>query len=150
MNEEVLLNALIAQEVNFEKLAAALQFKQRAIINNNIEGMEKSIHEEEILLNRINLAEMNRIGILNNLNQKMGLQNSLKLSDFTESAKNKISKKTLSEITGKQQSLKEQMLKINKLTQQNKFLIDHARNLLNETVHTILGENRKNILDRKI
>lgn len=151
MDLKELYSSLQKHEKNLNELLETVQKKQIALISMSHQGIEDSIQQEEKLLIRVKEIEKERQSALDNLTLTYNTKfNSTKLSDVVEKLKNLVSEdelKSLSKFENKIKSLAEMISDVNN---QNMFLIQHSKRFINETINTLLSNNKKSIVDRKI
>lgn len=154
MDLERLKNLLSDQDSNIANLLEVALKKQRAVITNDREELEKLNFNEETLLNRVNAIEIERVNFLNNIpstaeGQRENISGNL-MELFLENNREKIDDKTYKDITDYSCKLKDKVTQLQNINGQNRFLIEQANNLLKQLLKEILKSQKKPILDRKI
>ena len=145
-----LFRSLKDQHQFLEAFLNTIMLQQRAIIENNMTGLEETIKTEGALMIYIEQHEKKVLEIIGELSQKYSIDvPSNKLSDFVAAVKAKKIMETGS-IEKIQNSLKKYILRIAKVNAQNKILIEQARSFVQETISAIVSFNKNQILDRKI
>lgn len=145
-----LFNLLREQHQFLESFLDTIVLQQRAIIESDVKGLEETIKTEGALLINFEYYEKHMSSMIRELSEKYSLDaSSGKLSDFVNTLKGKreFNPKSLVRI---QSSMQKLMLQIIKINNQNKMLVDQARNFIKETVSAFINNNQKPILDRKI
>ncbi len=145
-----LIRSLKDQHQFLEAFLNTIMLQQRAIIENDMTGLEETIKTEGALMIYIEQHEKKVMEIISELAKKYSIEvPSKKLSDFVSEVKTKkkIEVGTIEKIQG---SLKKLILKIAKVNTQNKILIEQARNFVQDTISSIISLNKNQILDRKI
>ena len=145
-----LIRSLKDQHQFLETFLNTIMLQQKAIIENDMTGLEETLKTEGALMIYIEQHEKKVLEIISELSKKYSIKvPSKKLSDFVNVLKTKrdIEVGTLDKI---QISLKKLILKIAQVNTQNKILIEQARNFVQETISSIISLNKNQILDRKI
>lgn len=138
-------------EQNLNELLQTVQRKQIALISLSHEGIEDSIKQEEKLLIRIKEIEKERQQALNNITLTYNVQfNSSKLSDVVKKLKNFLPENEVKSISSFEGKIKEIAEMVTDVNSQNMFLIQHSKRFINETINTLLTNNKKSIVDRRI
>ena len=150
METKQLAKILKEQEKNRKEfLDAALQ-KQKGIISQDFEEIQKAIALEEKLLRKINSTEKIRNEFIKEMSIKYSLElNSSSLSGIIKIYETK-QDPNLDVFVKLQKTLKNLIDKIWQVNWQNRVLIDNARNFIKETIHALNHSNKKPLLDRKI
>jgi hypothetical protein len=151
MDLKELYGSLQKHEKNLNELLETVQKKQIALISMSHQGIEDSIQLEEKLLIRVKEIEKERQSALDNLTLTYNTKfNSTKLSDVVEKLKNLVSEDELKSLTKFESKIKNLAEMISDVNNQNMFLIQHSKRFINETINTLLSNNKKSIVDRKI
>lgn len=144
-----LFKSLKQQHQFLEAFLNTIQLQQRAIVENDIAGLEETVKTEGALLLNIEQYEKQMVKVIKELSEKYSLNTSSnKLTDFVEAIKEK-SNLDSSNIIKVQTSLRKLILQIAKINAQNRILIQQASNYLKDTISTLVGLNKNPILDRK-
>ena len=145
-----LFSSLKDQHKFLEAFLNTITLQQRAIITNDIAGLEETIKTEGALLIHIDQYEKQMIKIINELSHKYSLDvSSNKLSEFLEKA-SELKEINTQSIVKIQSSLKTLAMQIAKLNAQNRMLVEQARSFIQETVAAIINSSKNQIFDRKI
>ncbi|MBZ0182621.1 MAG: flagellar protein FlgN [Melioribacteraceae bacterium] len=151
MDLKELYGSLQKHEKNLNELLETVQKKQIALISMSHQGIEDSIQLEEKLLIRVKEIEKERQSALDNLTLTYNTKfNSTKLSDVVEKLKNLVSEDELKSLSKFENKIKNLAEMISDVNNQNMFLIQHSKRFINETINTLLSNNKKSIVDRKI
>ena len=145
-----LFNLLKEQHQFLEAFLNTIVLQQRAIIESDLKGLEETIKTEGALLINFDNYEMHMTEMIRELSKKYSLNaQSGKLTDFVNTLKGKreFNPKSFIKLQISLQKLMEQIMKINN---QNKLLVDQARNFIKETVSALVNNSQNPILDRKI
>ncbi|HEX2982469.1 MAG TPA: flagellar export chaperone FlgN [Ignavibacteriales bacterium] len=147
-----LIEALQEQEKNLTNLNETALHKQKALVSSDYEELQKTIVVEEKLLLNIQSAERMRLEAVKVIREKYSLSGDVvKVAHVIENLRNKIELQQLENLTVLEARIKELIKTANVLNQKNKFLIDHSRSFIKETILSLLGEQKKHaLLDRKI
>lgn len=144
-----LFKSLKQQHQFLEAFLNTIQLQQRAIVENDITGLEETIKTEGALLLNIEQYEKQMVKVINELSEKYSLNtNSNKLTDFIEAMKEKRNFDS-GNLIKLQTSLRKLILQIAKINAQNRLLIQQASNYLKDTISTLVGLSKNPIFDRK-
>ena len=150
MKTAKLSEVLDQQYRNLKKLLEVVKKKQRALVERNIEALEECIRLEERILLNIQSVEKKRYEIINGIIENLGLkENDFGLSSILLKLQNRISKNEFDQLTNFEKDIKETAFQITGINERNKFLIQHSRQFINETINTVLNSKKDSILDRK-
>lgn len=145
-----LIRSLREQYQFLEAFLNTIILQQRAIIENDMTGLEETIKTEGALMLHIEQREKQMVNIIGELSAKFAIDlPNKKLSDFVNAVKSKndIEIGSLEKI---QNALKKKVMKIAKVNAQNKILIEQARSFIQDTISSLIRLNKNQILDRKI
>lgn len=151
MDLKELYTTLSKHEQNLNELLQSVQRKQIALISMSHDGLEESIQHEEKLLIRIKEIEKERQNSLRNITLTYNVQfDSTKLKDIVEKLKQLVAENELKSLMLFEGKIKKLAEMISDVNNQNMFLIQHSKRFINETINTLLTNNKKSIIDRKI
>ncbi len=151
MDLKELYTTLSKHEQNLNELLQSVQRKQIALISMSHDGLEESIQHEEKLLIRIKEIEKERQNSLRNITLTYNVQfDSTKLKDIVEKLKQLVAENELKSLMLFEGKIKKLAEMISDVNNQNMFLIQHSKRFINETINTLLTNNKKSIVDRKI
>lgn len=123
--------------------------QQKAIISNDIIGLEETIKTEGALLLNVDHYEKQMAEIIKELSEKYSIDTpSNKLADFVNVLKGK-KEFNPNNIVKLHASLKKLVTQIVKINDQNRMLIEQARSFVKETVSALVINNQSAIFDRK-
>jgi len=145
-----LYNLLKEQHKFLETFLDTLSLQQKAIIESDLTGLQETIKAEGSLMVNFKHYEINMKEMISELSNKYSLKvTEDKLSEFINIINNKMEFNSgrFVKLHRSLQDLTNQILKINN---QNKLLIDQARNFIKETISALVNNNQNPILDRKI
>ena len=149
MEMKDLFNSLKEQHEFLQTFLDTIVLQQKAIINNDIRGLEETIKTESALLINIDRYEKQMSEIVGELSDKYPINaSSNKLTDFVNALQGK-REFNPKDIVKLHSSLKKLVSQIKKINDQNRMLIEQARNFVKETVSALIIENRSPIFDRK-
>jgi 3-methyladenine DNA glycosylase Tag len=149
MKTNQLIAALKEQEESLKQFLECSINKQKAIVQNDIESLHKSLNNEEKILSQIENNGKKISSVIGNLARDYGLElESVSLSEFLNSVTNK-SEINVKVINLLRNSIKDLIGKSSRINEQNKILIDHSRNFLRETIAVLIGLSKRPLLDRK-
>lgn len=144
-----LVRSLIDQYRFLDAFLNTIVLQQKAIIENDMNGLEETMKTEGALIIHIEQHEKQMIGIINELTKKFQINPPSKsLSEFINAVKGK--NMELGNLEKIQNLLKKLALKIAKVNAQNKILIEQARDFVQGTISSLINLNKNKILDRKI
>jgi SMC interacting uncharacterized protein involved in chromosome segregation len=149
MEMKDLFNSLKEQHEFLQIFLDTIILQQKAIINNDIRGLEETIKIEGALLINVDRYEKQMADVLKQLSEKYSIDTpSNKLVDFINALRGKREFNPNS-IMKLHSSLKKLVSQITKINDQNRMLIDQARNFVKETVSALIINNQSPIFDRK-
>ena len=128
-------------------LEVLIQHRQ-AVINGNINELEETIKNEGAILIIIESYQNKVVDIIKCLSDKysLGLKY-YRLSELINAIKNSYDTAGLSKMRDSLIQMGNEIMKINN---QNKMLIDQARNLIKQTITAVVNNKKVPILDRTI
>ncbi|MCH8033275.1 MAG: flagellar export chaperone FlgN [Bacteroidetes bacterium] len=151
MENNKLLELLNHQAENLNALLNTILKKQKAIVSNDVLEIENSTSEEEKLLSAINNTEKVRIDFLNNFYSENSMESpSAKIDDYLLTNADDLNEQQQNDILKLRNIIKKTTNEIIKVNKQNKYLITHSRNLLNEIVTAIFSERNNSLFDRRV
>jgi SMC interacting uncharacterized protein involved in chromosome segregation len=149
MEMKDLFNSLREQHEFLQTFLDTIVLQQKAIINNDIKGLEETIKTEGALLINIDRYEKQMAEIIGQLSDKYSIiAPTNKLTDFVNALQGK-REFNPNNIVKLHSSLKKLVSQIKKINDQNRMLIEQARNFVKETVSALVNENHSPIFDRK-
>ncbi len=145
-----LFNELKFQHELLQRLLDLIFLQQTAIINNDIKSLEEVLQKEGAFFNEIEARQK----LISNMISEMAVKNSLRLksnnlTDFIDALKIKNEFK-LGKLIKLHESMKNLVYQIIKVNNQNKLLINQAKNFVKELIAIFMRSNKSAILDRKI
>lgn len=150
METKQLTEVLDQQYLNLKKLLGVVTDKQRALVERNIGKLEECIRQEEKILLNIQSVEKRRYEIITDLMHNLGLKETdFMLNSILPKLKESVSKNDFALLSKYEMEIKETAAKITEINERNKFLIQHSRQFINETISTLLNSKKDSILDRK-
>jgi len=151
MENNNLLGLLKHQAENLNALLSTILKKQKAIVANDVLEIENSTSEEEKFLSAINNTEKARIDFLNHFYNENSIESpSVKVDDYLLTNADNLNEQQQNDILKLRNIIKKTTNEIIKVNQQNKYLITHSRNLLNEIVTAIFSERNNSLFDRRV
>jgi hypothetical protein len=149
MEMKDLFSSLKEQHEFMQTFLDTIVLQQKAIINNDIKGLEETIKTEGALLINVDRYEKQMADIIKQLSEKYSLDTpSNKLTDFVNTLKGK-REFNPNNIVKLHSSLKKLVTQIVKINDQNRMLIDQARSFVKETVSALVNNSQSPIFDRK-
>lgn len=123
--------------------------QQHAVLSNNIQLLEESIHNEEKIISKINGHELKVRHAINSLAEENNVAlNTVSLEELIKQLKDD-KKKDVRSLLNMQFEIRSVVKEVVKINNQNRFLIEHSRNFIREVVTTLVN-NKKSVLDRKV
>jgi len=145
-----LFSELKKQHESLQKLLDLIFLQQTAIINNDVKLLEEILQKESAFFNEIEMSQRLLADIIIQLAVKHSIKlKSNNLSDFIESLKSKNEFK-LGRLIKLHESMKDLVYQIIRVNNQNKLLINQAKNFVKELIAIFMRSNKSAILDRKI
>ncbi len=150
MNTFPLQQSLEIQLSNLNMLLDSGKSKQKALISNDMEALQKSLLKEEQLLNIVIVQGENICETIKNLAEENYLEiKHPSLSEFLKCV-NEEKDTNVKVIKMLQNSIKEIVEKVSLTNNQNMALINHARSFIKEMITNLVGLSKKQILDAKV
>ena len=150
MEPKELITILQDQKNNLNQLFSAVSQKQRSLVSSNYELLEDSIMKEERILVNIQQSEKLRVKTLESLYKEFSISaNSTRLQDFLEKTRKIIGDDIAANISRLENEIKDIIMRINNVNQQNKYLIEQSRMFIKETIQSVVNMKKK-LLDRRV
>ena len=150
METKQLMEVMDQQYSNLNTLLEIVKKKQQALVDSEIENLESCIRSEEKILFNIQSVEKLRYEVVSKIISEYGLdENDYSISSINLKLQDKISTKNCELLLRNEKEIKETAYEIIRINEQNKFLIQHSRQFINETINTLLNSNKDSIFDRK-
>jgi len=150
MNIEKLTKSLEEQEQNLKNFLECTMEKQRFIISNDIDGLQKILMIESQLL--ISMEDQSKK--ISDIIEELKKEHSLDLeentvSEFINAVKFKADT-NIKVVHLLQDSIKDLIFKASGISYQNKILIEHSRSFIRETINSLVALNNNQLLDRRV
>jgi flagellar biosynthesis/type III secretory pathway chaperone len=146
-----LLEVLREQKNNLNQFHEVVLMKQRALVMNDIKGIEGAIVREEKIILEVDKTEKTRIEVISLLKDKLNLDyESLRITDFIQQASRFLERKLKDEFKKELDAIEELIIAIQEVNQQNQFLIANARQFIRKIVEAVAKVGKQSLLDRKI
>ncbi|MBN1302504.1 MAG: flagellar protein FlgN [Melioribacteraceae bacterium] len=154
MNIKNLISNYNEQLENLQELLKTATLKQKAIINNERETIEKSTFAEESILNKINKKEQERSLVLRNLIAKNGEPDTARanytLDEVLTFVQSNSNVEEFEAFMNCRNQIRSEFENIKAVNSQNRFLIEQANSIVKQTLDVLLKSRKKPILDRRI
>lgn len=151
MRTTELLEVVKEQRNNLNQFHEVVLMKQRALVANDLKGIEGAIVREEKLINLVERCEKKRVQIINSLKERLNLAYpSVRLTDFIESASQFLDAKLKAEFSREVEILEKLVEAIQKVNSQNQFLITNSRQFIRKIIEAVTKAGKQSILDRKV
>lgn len=149
MEIDLLLTTMTEQSDNLERLLNVLTKMQTAIIQNNIDDFELSVESEDKLLKEIKKKEQTRTEQLKTILNV----NDLPVQGLNEKVIEVVSKQDKTKVPVFKKLRENLILKVSQvelMNVQTNYLINHSRRFIKDLITGLLGNSKRNILDRKV
>ena len=151
MDTEKVISLLEKQYMNLSGLKDAALKKQTALISRNFEELQGSMQSEESYLMNITDIEKERVNLIAAVNKEFGFEETnIKLTDFVENLSGVLTAEQQESILDFERKIREKGEEIREVNQQNMYLINHAREFINDTINSLLADKKKSLLDRRV
>ena len=151
MYYDQILKLSLEQIDNLDHFLSILKDLQKAIVQNDLEQIELSVEQEEMVLNKIKLCEDKRLEAIN-----IALNHYEIEADKTE-ALDKLADVILAidpdvyqEFNRLRTNLLEKVKEVLLINQQNEIIINNSRKFIRDLIKSVLGTKKESFLDRKI
>jgi len=153
MNKDRLTKILRDQKAILSELITASKQKQKAVIINDIMLLEETNRNEEIILNKLEHKESERLNIIISLANEMGLNikevNSKNIKDFFELLKVNLAPEEFATVSELRKDTKNLVQEADLITKQNNLLIEQANSFIKQVINVLFKSQNKPLLDRK-
>ena len=153
MMEKELYEMLQKEEKLVQSLISAAKFKQKVIVQNDFDGLEKVNANESVLLadlDKISRSQQKLVSKLFEINSLKENEKPRVLSILVSEYKELFDSNQLRKINELRFKVRNQVKELTGLNHQNRFLIEHASSLVKETISLLLQSRNSSIIDRKI
>ncbi len=146
MNLEKLIESLSKQEKNFSELLDTIKTKKEALLENDIAKLDKAVDSEQKLLYLIQKEERER----KKLTYVLATENSIELKNASiEELLNKMPQVS-SQLKSVRDSIKSKAAEIIKINSQLTVLVGVSRNLIRDTVTTLLSKSKRSLVNKRV
>lgn len=150
MKANKLTIVLNEQQNNLSMLLEIIKNKQKALVERDDDSIKQSVKREEKIILKIQSLEEKRISAIETIYSENNLSvEDYRITAFLQNLNSSLDEKTIEELTNYKLNIKNLILEIMKLNQQNMFLIQHTRQFFSETINAILSSTKKSLIDRK-
>jgi len=153
MNKAKLIKILEEQKKNLSELIEVSLKKQKAITINNRNALEELNHSEEIVLNKLERKEAERINQILILCNEIGMNiqeiNAKTIKEFYQTLQLNCVPEVFERIELLREETKDLVTKAGMINKQNKLLVDQAGSLIKQMVSILFKSQNKPLLDRK-
>ncbi len=150
INVENVIETLKKHMFLLDKLANVCVRKQNALINNNRDELEQVIQNESEIIAALLQLKKQHTKLLNEIYEdesvKIKETVSVKLSVLLKEI---CSEKEIAEIQLLEKRIREKIKEVDELNVKNHFLLQQARNFINEVINVLIG-SKKILVDRKV
>ncbi len=151
--EKELYDLLEREEKVIQSLISAAKFKQKVIVQNDYDGLERvNTNESSLLsnLDRISRSQQNLVSRLFEINSLKENGKPRILSILVNDYKELFNPAKLQKINELRLKVRDKVKELTGLNHQNRFLIEHASSLVKETISLLLKSRKTSLIDRKI
>lgn len=143
---EELVRIMAKEAEAFNQLLSTLHEKQRAIVEGEIEQLNKSVQDESKLARETKALEVERMARTRELAQKLELENlNPRLTEIIE----KVEKRYAQRLREQRDLLRSLVEEIHTLNQSNQFLLNHSLKFIEKTMEILLNGSDKTALYKK-
>ena len=138
------------QKHNLQKMMGVLKNHQTALIHNDLKQIEDSITSEEVLLQNIMKTETEKSTIIEQLDKQYSLhlvKPSLTNLLIAVQRKEDFNYDSLQKL---QFVIKKLTLEISRINLQNRVLIENAKSFIKNTISALVGQNKRQLLDKRL
>lgn len=153
MMEKELYDLLEKEDKVIQSLISAAKFKQKVIVQNDYEGLDRVNANESALLSNLDKISRSQQKLVSRLFEINSLKENGKpriLSILVNEYKDLFNPAKLQKINELRLKVRDQVKELTGLNHQNRFLIEHASSLVKETISLLLKTRKTSIVDRKI
>jgi FlgN protein len=150
MSINELKSVLEEQQQNLKEFVECAASKQKALVKNDLNELQKALLDEEKLLSKMETTGDKISSAIGELAEEYSLDlETNSISEFIKAVKYK-SEVNVKVIKLLQNSIRDLISKAIYTNEQNKILIEHSRNFIRETILNLVALNNNQLLDRKI
>lgn len=153
MMEKELYDLLEKEDKVIQSLISAAKFKQKVIVQNDYEGLDRVNANESALLSNLDNISRSQQKLVSRLFEINSLKENGKpriLSILVNEYKDLFNPAKLQKINELRLKVRDQVKELTGINHQNRFLIEHASSLVKETISLLLKTRKTSIVDRKI
>ena len=151
--EKELYDLLEKEDKVIQSLISAAKFKQKVIVQNDYEGLDRVNANESALLSNLDKISRSQQKLVSRLFEINSLKENGKpriLSILVNEYKDLFNPAKLQKINELRLKVRDQVKELTGINHQNRFLIEHASSLVKETISLLLKTRKTSIIDRKI
>lgn len=145
-----LIEIVKKQDENLRNYYKALLEVQEASVKSDVELLEKAIQHQEQVLTDIRISEKQRLELFEKLQKQYLKVEFSKMSELIELLQGRVPDDKLDEIVKLNESIRQNIIEVQRLSETNQFLINHSRNFIKEILTSILEDKNSHLLDRKM
>lgn len=153
MMEKELYDMLEKEDKVIQSLISAAKFKQKVIVQNDYEGLDRVNANESALLSNLDKISRSQQKLVSRLFEINSLKENGKpriLSILVNEYKDLFNPAKLQKINELRLKVRDQVKELTGINHQNRFLIEHASSLVKETISLLLKTRKTSLIDRKI
>lgn len=153
MMEKELYEMLVQEDKIIKSLITLANQKQKAIIQNDYDGLNKVNENESALLSNLDKVSRNQQKLVSRLFDINSLEENGKpriLSILVNDYKDLFNPAQLQKINELRLQVRDKVKVLTGLNHQNRFLIEHASSLVKDTISLLLKTRKTSLIDRKI
>lgn len=151
MAKEELIKVLDQQTQFLKSMHATAKAKQVALIKRNFEELNINMKQEERLIKSIRDMEKRRVSVMTELNKSFGFKlDDYKIAVFIENMNGNLTEEEVTKLKEQEQAIHTYTEEITRVNRQNSLLIQQSKQFITDTINSLVGDEKKSILDRKV
>ncbi len=145
-----LISVLEKEKENLKTFCDVALKKQKYLLENNHEAFDATVKEEEVYLSVIYRAEKEKSALLKKIFGRELTKTERKLKNLLPVLQKIADKEDAEKLAELKTEIKKYASELERINNQNIFLIKNARQFLIDTINALMNEKRASIVDRKI
>ncbi len=145
-----LIEVLEKERDNLKNFCDVALRKQKTLIENDHEEFDACIKEEEVLLSSLYRNEKEKNLLLKKIFGRELTKTERKLKNLLPVLQKIAEKENAEKLAALKEEIKRYASELERINNQNIFLIKNARQFLIDTINTLMNEKRATLIDRKV
>ncbi len=145
-----IIEILESERENLKIFCEVALNKQRALIENDHEEFDNIVKEEERLLSILYRDEKEKKSLLKKIFGRELTATERKVKNLMPLLEKMAGEEDAEKLVALKEDIKKYATELERINNQNIFLIKNARQFLIDTINTLMNEKRSTIIDRKI